>query len=76
MWVGGILGGIYILANVFLSRTIGTGMTVIVVLIGSTTGGLLIDQFGVFRSPKRPTTARKVIGACTMIVGAAIIRLL
>ena len=44
MWIGGILGGLYILANVYLSRIVGTGMTVIILLIGSTTGGILVDH--------------------------------
>ena len=59
MWIGGILGGLYILANVYLSRIVGTGMTVIILLIGSTTGGILVDHFGMFESPKKPITPRK-----------------
>lgn len=76
MWIGGFFGAIFILANAYLARTIGTGMAVIVVLIGSTSGGLLIDQFGLFESPKKSITLRKIIGILIMIVGAACIRLL
>ena len=73
---GGILGGLYILANVYLSRIVGTGMTVIILLIGSTTGGILVDHFGMFESPKKPINAQKILGVLIMILGAAAIKLL
>ena len=68
MWIGGILGGLYILANVYLSRIVGTGMTVIILLIGSTTGGILVDHFGMFESPKKPINAQKILGVLIMIL--------
>ena len=76
MWIGGILGGLYILANVYLSRIVGTGMTVIILLIGSTTGGILVDHFGMFESPKKPINAQKILGVLIMNLGAAAIKLL
>lgn len=76
MWIGGILGGLYILANVYLSRIVGTGMTVIILLIGSTTGGILVDHFGMFESPKKPINTQKILGVLIMILGAAAIKLL
>lgn len=76
MWIGGILGGLYILANVYLSRIVGIGMTVIILLIGSTTGGILVDHFGMFESPKKPINAQKILGVLIMILGAAAIKLL
>lgn len=75
IWFGGILGGLYILANVTLSGKIGTGMTVIVLLIGATAGGLLVDHFGLFGSEKKPINAMKVLGVLIMVVGAAAIKL-
>ena len=66
MWIGGILGGLYILANVYLSRIVGTGMTVII----------LVDHFGMFESPKKPINAQKILGVLIMILGAAAIKLL
>lgn len=53
IWFGGIQVGLYILANVILFGKIGTGMTVIILLIGATTGGLLVDNFGLFGSNKK-----------------------
>ena len=76
MWIGGILGGLYVLANVYLSRIIGTGMTVVVLLVGSTTGGILVDHFGIFESPKKAVNRQKIFGVLIMILGAAAIKLL
>lgn len=76
MWIGGILGGLYVLANVYLSRIVGTGMTVVVLLVGSTTGGILVDHFGIFESPKKAVDRQKILGVLIMILGAAAIKLL
>ena len=76
MWIGGILGGLYILANIYLSRIVGTGMTVIILLIGSTTGGILVDHFGMFESPKKTINVQKILGVLIMVLGAAAIKLL
>ena len=76
MWIGGILGGLYVLANVYLSRIVGTGMTVVVLLVGSTTGGILVDHFGIFESPKKAVNRQKILGVLIMILGAAAIKLL
>lgn len=76
MWIGGALGGTYVLATVYLSRILGTGMTVIVLLIGSTAGGILVDRFGLFGAPRKPVGRRKLLGVLLMILGAAAIRLL
>ena len=76
MWIGGILGGLYVLVNIHLSRIIGTGMTIIILLVGSTTGGILVDHFGIFESPKKAVNGQKILGALIMILGAAAIKLL
>ncbi len=45
-WTGGLLGAVYVLANIYLSGILGTGMTVIILLVGATAGGAVIDHFG------------------------------
>ncbi|MCD7811295.1 MAG: DMT family transporter [Ruminococcus sp.] len=75
IWTGGILGGIYILANLSLAGSIGVGTTVIVLLTGSTIGGLLVDHFGLLGSERKPVNLKKIIGVMVMIIGAAMIKL-
>lgn len=76
MWLGGILGGAFVLFNVYLQHQLGTGMTVILNLIGLTGGGLIIDKTGILQSPKRDVPLQKIIGVLIMLAGAAMIRLL
>lgn len=76
MWTGGILGGLYVLANVNLFQILGTGLTVVIVLTGTVAGGLIIDHFGLFGTPVKRITAKKIAGVALMIAGAAIIKLI
>ncbi len=75
MWIGGILGGLYVLANAHLSSVLGTGLTVVVVLTGTIAGGLIVDHFGLFGAPVKRISAGKVAGVAILIAGIAMIRL-
>ena len=76
MWVGGCLGGGFVMFNVYLQHMLGTGLTVILNLVGLTAGGMFVDKTGVLESPKKPVTLQRVLGVVIMLVGAAMIRLL
>ncbi len=76
MWIGGALGGSFVLANTYLPPIVGTGMTVIGNLIGSTLTGALVDHFGWFGSKIRKLGPAKIIGILLMILGSVLIRLL
>lgn len=76
MWTGGIFGGLYVMISLYLATRLGTGLTVIIALIGSTIGGLIIDQFGLLQSEKRPTKWSEILGIVIMIGGTVMIRLL
>ncbi|MCH5462689.1 DMT family transporter [Lactobacillus sp. LC28-10] len=76
MWIGGLLGALFVLGNVYLVPIIGTGFAVIIVLIGLMIGSLLIDQFGWLSSEKNPVTLLQLGGLLIMVVGVMIIRLL
>ena len=76
MWIGGILGALCLSANTVTPAHIGTGMTVIMNLLGSTAMGTLVDHFGWFNTARRPVTLRKAAGLLIMMIGAGLIRLL
>ena len=61
-WTGGLLGAVYVLANIYLSGILGTGMTVIILLVGATAGGAVIDHFGLLGAAQKSLTVRKVVG--------------
>jgi transporter family-2 protein len=76
MWIGGLIGACFVLGNAYLAPTIGTGLAVVIVLLGLMAGSLAIDQFGWLGAKRNPVTALQLIGLLVMILGVACIRLL
>ncbi|GAA3607864.1 DMT family transporter [Secundilactobacillus similis DSM 23365 = JCM 2765] len=76
MWIGGFIGSFYILGNIYLVPLVGTGLAVIIVLVGLMAGSLLIDQFGWLASKRNPVTSIQLIGLVVMIAGVGVVRLL
>lgn len=74
IWFGGILGVIFVLANLFVAGHIGTGMAVVASLTGMVIGGLVMDQWGLLESPKNPVTIPKLLGLLVMIAGILLVR--
>nr|WP_277751943.1 DMT family transporter [Bacillus wiedmannii] len=74
VWVGGIIGGAYVLINVYLVDQIGNGQTVVLVLFGQITGSLIVEQFGLFNSFKTRIKPIKIFGLIVMIAGVFLIR--
>ena len=69
MWVGGLLGATLVMCNACLSAHIGTGMTVMLVLLGQVGGGLLVDRFGLLGVPRKPVAGIQYVGVLVAIVG-------
>lgn len=75
MWIGGFLGATVVLTNSALSPLLGTGLTVLVALLGQVVGGLLIDTFGWFAVPRRRVGVVRIAGIAVAVAGIAMIRL-
>ncbi|GLB46337.1 membrane protein [Philodulcilactobacillus myokoensis] len=75
IWLGGVLGGLLVLGNLFLSPLIGTGTTVILVLLGNIIGSIIINRFGIWNAPKRAVDPHQYIGLIVMVIGVAAIKL-
>lgn len=75
VWLGGILGGSYVLMNVYLVGHIGNGQTVTLLLFGQIAGSLAIEKFGLFYALKKPIRRVQVFGLIIMIVGVFLIRI-
>ncbi|MCI1673505.1 MAG: DMT family transporter [Bifidobacterium tibiigranuli] len=74
-WIGGALGATFVYGNAMLAPLLGTGLTVVVVLLGQLGGSLVVDQFGVLGAACRPVKAIQVCGVVVLIAGAALMRL-
>ncbi|WP_018296103.1 DMT family transporter [Corynebacterium lubricantis] len=75
MWMGGVLGATVIFGTAFLGPIVGTGMTVVLMLLGMMVSSLLIDQLGLFGGAKRRVTPIQIIGILVIVAGVAMIRL-
>lgn len=75
VWLGGILGGTFVLTNAYLAGKIGTGQTVVFALFGQMVASVAIQQFGFFRSKKQQVRLLQVFGLVCVIIGVVIIRL-
>lgn len=75
IWLGGAMGGLFVLGNAYLAPIIGTGQTVVFALLGQITGGLLVDQFGLLGAQRKPVIAIQLGGLLLLILGVILIRL-
>ncbi|MGE8077745.1 DMT family transporter [Peribacillus loiseleuriae] len=75
IWIGGILGGSYVLINVYLVDQIGNGQTVILALFGQITGSLMVEQFGLLNSLKNRVKPIQIFGLIVMVAGVFLIRI-
>lgn len=75
MWIGGFLGAMFVFGNAFLSPVIGTGLTVMTILLGLMAGSLLIDHFGLLGAHRKKVTLLQAMGLALMVAGVGVIRL-
>ena len=69
MWVGGLLGATLVMCNAYLSSEIGTGMTVMLILLGQVGGGLVVDRFGLLGVPRKHVRATQYVGVILAAMG-------
>lgn len=74
IWIGGILGSFYVLINAYLVGKVGTGQTVIFVLLGQVTGSLLVERLGLFGSTKNKIAMVQILGLILMVAGVTIVQ--
>ncbi len=76
MWIGGLLGATIIFGTALLGPILGTGMTVVLMLLGMMTASLIIDTFGLLGAEKRRVTWVQLLGLAVIITGVMMIRIL
>ncbi len=68
LFIGGLLGAIFVLTIVILFPKVGAMNVVILVLIGQTICSLFIDQYGWFNAPISPINLQKIAALILMLV--------
>lgn len=75
MWTSDIIAILCVLGNAYIVPILGTGLAVIIILVGVISGSLLIDKLGLLASKKRPVTVFQVLSLLVMISGVILIRI-
>jgi len=73
-YLGGILGGAYILLIVICAPKLGIGNVTLMVLLGQVIAALLIDQFGLFNAPVHVISWQRIAGVLFVIVGVYMVQ--
>jgi len=76
LWLGGILGAIYITTAIILTPRIGIGALLALAIAGQVIAGLALDHYGVLGLEPRAVGAGRAIGAVLVIGGALMVRFL
>lgn len=72
IWLGGLLGGIFLTSNVLLFPRLGAVQTVILPILGQILMGSLIDHFGWFGALQIPLSALRIVGILITLLGVSI----
>ncbi|MGV3073109.1 DMT family transporter [Corynebacterium phoceense] len=70
MWLGGVLGALFVFATASLVPQIGTGLTVVVTLLGSMVGSVIVE-----RARGENVAVRQCVGLALVLAGVVLIRL-
>jgi len=73
-YLGGVLGGTYILLIVICAPKLGIGNVTIMVLLGQILAAMLIDHFGLLNATLHPINWQRLIGVGLLIAGVYIVR--
>ncbi|SDD55139.1 transporter family-2 protein [Terribacillus halophilus] len=69
IWLGGVLGVIFLTVNILLFPKLGSVQTAIMPILGQIIMGMLIDNFGWFHSRREAFDGYRLIGICLVLVG-------
>jgi len=76
IWIGGIIGALYILGSSWLVPIIGTGQVVVLALFGQLLFSALVENYGWFESEPNRITRPKILGLLVMFIGVLVVKFL
>ena len=72
MWVGGVVGGCYVIAATLGVPRVGAAGFVALVVLGQMIGSLILDHFGILHPPQ-PATATRLLGVILVMAGMLLV---
>lgn len=73
-YIGGLLGGSYVLLIVVCAPKLGIGNVTVMVLLGQILAAMIIDQFGLLNTLKHAITWPRFLGVVLMIAGVYLVK--
>lgn len=73
-YLGGILGGAYILLIVICAPKLGIGNVTVLVLLGQILSAIVIDHFGLLNSVVHTLNWQRILGVILMIAGVYLVK--
>lgn len=74
LWLGGVLGAIYVTVAIVLTPTLGVGAVIALAIAGQVTAGLALDHYGLLGLATREISVGRAIGAAMVVIGALMVR--
>ncbi|EST12417.1 DMT family transporter [Sporolactobacillus laevolacticus] len=74
IWVGGMMGVIFVTSNILLLPVLGSALTVVSVLCGQMTLAMAVDHFGWFGVQQHKLNWPRITGLTLMIIGIVLIQ--
>jgi transporter family-2 protein len=72
-WVGGMLGAVYVLATLLVSRQMGAGVFIGLTVTAAIVTSLAMDHWGLLGFQVHPANAWRLAGGALMIAGLALV---
>jgi transporter family-2 protein len=74
LWLGGVLGAIYVTVAIVLTPSLGVGAVIALAIAGQVTAGLALDHYGMLGLAAREISVGRALGAVMVVIGALMVR--
>lgn len=74
-WLGGACAATYVTATFMLIPEIGAATTIALTVTGQQVASAAIDNYGLFRMPRRALTPARLAGLALLVAGSALVQL-
>jgi bacterial/archaeal transporter family-2 protein len=74
VWLGGLLGGFYVLSAVVTAPHLGAATLIALVVAGQSVASLLVDQFGMVGFAEQHVSVGRIAGMALVVAGVVLVR--
>lgn len=74
LWVGGVLGGLYVTLVIILTPRLGVATTIGLAVAGQIAMSILLDHFGLLGLDRHPISAGRLLGAILLAAGVVLVK--